>query len=56
MNIEQLDEHLAFTEVDWLNALAKAILLDKVKIETFVDADGDAYKRILVDAFTEDDE
>jgi hypothetical protein len=56
VNIEELNEHLAFTETDWINALAKAILLDKVKIEIFLDEDGEAYKRISVDAFTEDDE
>ena len=56
MNIEELNEHFAFTETDWINALAKAILLDKVKIGTFMDINGDVYKRISVDAFTEDDE
>lgn len=56
MNINELNEHLAFTDTDWINALAKAILLDKIKIKTFLDANGDEYKRILVDAFTEDDE
>jgi hypothetical protein len=50
----KLEEFQRDYDCDWLQALARAILLDQVTIHTKMDAKGNEYKQIKVTAFKDE--
>lgn len=54
MKSNKLEQFQMDYDCDWLQALARAVLLDQVSIHTMLDSYGNEYKQIKVAAFKDE--